>query len=69
MPKTMTVRLTDEQAAKLEAVARVDETSVAEAVRTAIDERIAARRQDPDFQARLRKHIKENQKALERLAR
>jgi predicted transcriptional regulator len=69
MPKSMTLRLTDEQARELEAVARVDEMPVSEAVRQAIDERIAARRKDKDFQGRLRRLLEENQEALERLAR
>jgi predicted transcriptional regulator len=68
MPKTMTLRLTDEQARELEAVARVDNTPVSETVRQAIADRIEARRKDQDFQARLRRIMKENQEALERLA-
>ena len=68
MPKTMTVRLSDEQARELEAVARVDETPVSEAVRNAIADRIEARRKDKDFQARLKRLMQENQAALERLA-
>jgi len=69
MPKTMTLRLTDEQARELETVARVDEVPVSEAVRQAIDERIKARREDADFQHKLRRLIEENQAALERLAK
>ena len=40
MPKTMTLRLSDELAADLEAMARVDDVPVSEAIRVAIDERI-----------------------------
>jgi predicted transcriptional regulator len=69
MPKTMTLRLSDEQAADLEAMARVDDVPVSEAIRVAIDERIKARRDDKQFQARLRRLMTENQRALERLAR
>jgi hypothetical protein len=69
MAKTMTLRLSDEQARELEAVARVDEMPVSEAVRRAVDERIKARRDDQDFQKRLRRLLEENQAALERLAR
>lgn len=69
MAKTMSLRLSDEQAQELEAVARVDEMPVSEAVREAIDARIAARRADKDFQSRLRRLMEENQKALERLAK
>jgi hypothetical protein len=68
MPKTMTLRLSDEQATDLEAMARVDGVPVSEAVRVAIDERIKARRGDRTFQARLRRLMVENQRALERLS-
>lgn len=67
MPKAMTLRLSDAQATDLEAMARVDDIPVAEAVRIAIDERLKARRQDREFQARLRRLMVENQRALERL--
>ncbi|MBS1868449.1 MAG: ribbon-helix-helix protein, CopG family [Actinobacteria bacterium] len=69
MPKTMTLRLSDELAADLEAMARVDDVPVSEAIRVAIDERIKARREDKQFQARLRRLMAENQRALERLSR
>jgi predicted transcriptional regulator len=68
MPKTMTLRLSDELAADLQAMARVDDVPVSEAIRLAIDERIKARRDDKQFQARLRRLMAENQRALERLA-
>ncbi len=68
MPKTMTLRLSDELAADLEAMARVDGVPVSEAIRVAIDERIKNRRDDKQFQARLRRLMAENQRALERLA-
>jgi len=68
MPKTMTLRLDDELAADLEAMARVDDVPVSEAIRVAIDERIKARREDRPFQARLRRLMAESQRALERLA-
>jgi Arc/MetJ-type ribon-helix-helix transcriptional regulator len=68
MPKTMTLRLSDEQAADLEAMARTDDMSVSEAIRVAITERIRARRKDAEFQARLRRLLEENRQALERLA-
>ncbi len=65
----MTLRLNDELAADLEAMARVDDVSVSEAIRVAIDERLKARRDDKQFQTRLRRLIAENQRALERLSR
>lgn len=68
MPKTMTLRLDDELATDLEAMARVDGVSVSEAIRVAIAERIEARRADKQFQARLRRMMAESQRAFERLA-
>jgi hypothetical protein len=68
MSKTMTLRLTDQQASDLDAMARVDGVPVSEAIRVAIDERIRMRRADREFQARLRRMMVENQRALERLA-
>jgi predicted transcriptional regulator len=68
MAKTMTLRLSDEQAANLEAMARVDEMPVSEAVRIAIDERIKARRADKEFQARIKRMLEEEREVLERLA-
>ena len=67
--KAMTVRLDAEQARLLETVAEVDGVPVSEAIRMAIDEHIAARRQDKEFRASLRKLLEENQDILERLAR
>jgi hypothetical protein len=69
MPKGFTVRLDDDQAAELEAIAKVDGVSVAEGIRQAITIQIAERRKDEGFRARLRQSIQDNQKVLERLAR
>jgi predicted transcriptional regulator len=67
--KSMTLRLDDDTAAALDAVARVDGTSVADQVRSAIEDHIEARRADKEFQARRRKALEENRAALERLAK
>ena len=69
MAKTMTLRLQDELARELEAVARVDDISLSDAVRAAITEHVEARRADRAFQERLDKFMNGNQAILERLAR
>jgi hypothetical protein len=69
MPKTMTLRLTDEQAATLELVARADDQTLTEAVRIAIDAHIAERRRDKDFIERLRRRHEEERALYERLSR
>ncbi len=64
----MTLRLTDEQATLLEAVANADNVSMQEAIRTAIDRHIEDRRRDDAFRQRLQDSIKRNQDILEKLA-
>lgn len=66
--RALTLRLPARQAAELEAVARADKVSVSEAVRSAIHDRIEARRADKDFQARIRRMMEEEREVLERLA-
>jgi ribosomal protein S15P/S13E len=66
--KAMTIRLSEEQAAELEAVARVDDVAVAEEVRAAITAHLEARRKDAQFQKRLRASLERNRKLLERLS-
>jgi predicted DNA-binding protein len=68
MPRTMTLRLTDEQAATLDLVARADGQTVTEAVRTAIDAHIEERRRDEDFKERLRRRHEEERALYRRLA-
>lgn len=68
MARNMTLRLTDEQAEELEAIAKVENVPIAEEVRRAIAELIDARRQDRAFQARLRASMERNREILERLA-
>jgi predicted transcriptional regulator len=68
MPKTMTLRLTDEQAATLDLVARADDQTVTEAVRVAIDAHIAERRRDKYFKERLRRRHEEERALYERLS-
>lgn len=68
MSKAFTMRLPEEKAAELEAVARADGVPVSEAVREAIDRHIDARRKDKAFQARLTKLVEDNKRVLDRLA-
>ncbi len=66
--KAMSLRLHEEQASELEAIARVEGVTVTDLVREAIRIQIAAKRADQDFQARLKKRIKQDKEALKRLA-
>jgi predicted DNA-binding protein len=65
--RAMSLRLPEELAAEIAAVARTDAEPISEAVRTAIVKHIAERRTDPGFQERLKQRIKEQREVLERL--
>jgi hypothetical protein len=66
--RALTVRLSAEQAEDIETIAQVDGTSIAEEIRAALANHIAARRADADFAERLRQTVERNQRALERLS-
>ncbi len=68
MTKNLTVRLDDELAADMEAVARAEGQSINETIKQALRESIDKRRQDSEFKARLRRIIEEDRELLERLA-
>jgi hypothetical protein len=68
MAKSMTLRLDDGTAAMLELVARADDQTVTEAIRTAIDAHIDERRRDEDFKERLRRRHEQERELYERLA-
>ncbi|MCQ3808623.1 MAG: ribbon-helix-helix protein, CopG family [Acidimicrobiia bacterium] len=67
--RTTTIRQDAQQAAELDAVARVDGVSTSEAVRVAVAEHIKQRRRDPVFQARLQRILEEERVVLERLTK
>jgi hypothetical protein len=69
MTKNFTVRLPDDEASDIEALARAEGISLNETVRRALVESIDKRRADPEFKARVRRIIKEDRELLERLAR
>ena len=66
--KVLSLRLPEELASEIAAVARTDDMAVTAAIREAITNHIANRRSAKDFKERLRKQLEEDRKALERLA-
>jgi predicted transcriptional regulator len=67
--KTMTLRLDDERAATLELMARAEDKSVTNAVRTTIDEHIESRKKDKAFMDRLKERHERERELYERLAK
>jgi predicted DNA-binding protein len=66
--KATSLRLPEEMAAELAAVARADDMPMSEVVREAIEKHIAERRVDQDFQKRVKQLLEEDQEVLKRLA-
>lgn len=66
--KITSLRLDEELATELKAVARAEGVPVSEAIRAALYQYIATCRADPGFQARFQKQLEEEREALERLA-
>jgi len=66
--KVMSVRIDEELATELHAVARAEDVPVSEAVRAAFNQFIADRMADPEVRRRLQKRLEEDREALERLA-
>ncbi len=69
MAKNFTVRLPDDEATNIEALARAEGLSLNETVRRALIEAVEARRADPEFKSRVQRIINEDRDLLERLAR
>ena len=67
--KATSLRLSEQMAAEIAAVARADGMPVSEAVREAIEKHIAERRADKDFQKRVKRLLEEYQEVLKRLAK
>ena len=66
--KVISIRIPDELAAHIDAMARAEGVSVSEAMRAAAYRYIATRRADQDFKERLRKRLEEDAEILKRLA-
>lgn len=66
--KAMSVRLAEEMAEELAAVARIDGVPISEVLRDAIASHVTSRRADAGFQKRLRKQLEKEREVLESLA-
>lgn len=68
MTKVTSLRIPEDLAEELNAVARADDVPVSEAVRAAIYRYIADRKADPQFRVRLRELLEKDREVLERLS-
>jgi predicted DNA-binding protein len=67
--KVMSLRLPEDIAAEIAAVARADGIPVSQAIREAIEHHIAARSADKDFKERLKRRLQEDREVFERLTK
>ena len=67
--KVLSLRLPEEIAAEITAVARANGVSVSRAIRVAIEDYVATERADKAFKARLKKRLEEDRELLERLTK
>ncbi|MGN6588465.1 MAG: ribbon-helix-helix protein, CopG family [Solirubrobacterales bacterium] len=67
--KVLTVRIDEELATELHAVARAEDVPVSEAIRAALHQFIADRMADPQVRRRLQKRLEEDCEVLERMGR
>jgi len=65
--KVMSLRLSEELAAEVATVARVEGVSISEAIRAALYRYISTRCTEEDFKKRLKKRLEEDREVLERL--
>jgi Arc/MetJ family transcription regulator len=67
--RKFTIRLDDDLAAEVEALAQADDTSVSDTVRAALRDAVERRHRDLQLGARVGRIIDEDRELLERLAR
>jgi hypothetical protein len=65
VPKNLTVRLPDDVAALAEALARAEDESLNETVKSALVEAAKRRRNDPEFKKTLKRIIEQDRELLE----
>jgi len=64
--KSMTIRLSADQAEALETVATVEDRPISDVIRAAISHHIDSRKKDPKFQENLRDRISRQRRCLEK---
>jgi predicted DNA-binding protein len=66
--RAISLRLPEQMAAELGAIARTKDIPVSEVIREAIENHITSLSTDKDFRQRLKTHLEEEQEVLKRLA-
>jgi predicted DNA-binding protein len=67
--RAISLRLPEQMATELAAIARTKDVPISEVIREAIESHITALGKDEDFRRRLKQHLEEELEVLERLAK
>lgn len=67
--KAISLRLPERMAAELAAIARTQDIPLSEAIREAIEDHIASRQRDKEFQKRVKQRLEEDREILERFTK
>lgn len=66
--KSLTLRIDEALAARVRAIAEVEDTTVSDVIRDALAEHVERRRRDPEFQALLKRNLQRHKELLSMLA-
>ena len=66
--KSMTLRMEEPLADKVQTIAEVEGATVSDVIRDALAEHVERRRRDPEFQAMLKRNLRRHQELLNMLA-
>ena len=66
--KSMTLRLEEPLAARVQTIAEVEGTTVSDVIRDALADHVERRRRDPEFQAMLKRNLRRHKELLDLLA-
>lgn len=66
--KSLTLRIDEALAARVRAIAEVEDTTVSDVIRDALAEHVERRRRDPEFQALLKCNLQRHKELLSMLA-
>ena len=67
--KAISLRLPEQMAAELAAIARTQDVAVSEVIRVAVEDYIASLSSDKEFRQRLKEHLEKEREVMERLAK
>ena len=66
--KSMTLRIDEALAERVRTIAEVEDTTMSDVIRDALEEHVERRRRDPEFQTMLKRNLRRHEELLNMLA-